>query len=85
MSGSSMSGSSMSRSVADPGKRFVAFLIDVAPIVALEIFGGLVSSGAIAGLVALAVLAYSIYTALLRQQHLIRPLGIFKRFFRFLC
>ena len=62
-----MSGSSMSRSVADPGKRFVAFLIDVAPIVALQIFGSLVSSGAIGGLVALAVLAYSIYNQLYLQ------------------
>ena len=48
-------------SVADPGKRFVAFLIDIAPIIVLEILGGIIGSSAVKALVGLAVLAYSLY------------------------
>lgn len=62
-----MSDSSMSRSAAEPGKRFVAFLIDAAPIVVLEIIGGVISSGAVKGLVGLAVLAYAVYNQLYLQ------------------
>lgn len=53
--------------VADPGKRFVAFLIDIAPVFVLEIVAAVIGSAALSALVGLAVLAYVVYNQIYLQ------------------
>jgi uncharacterized RDD family membrane protein YckC len=53
--------------VADPGKRFVAFLIDAVPIFVLNILTRAINSGALAGLIGLVAFAYSIYNGIYLQ------------------
>ena len=53
--------------VADPGKRFVAFLIDLGAVIVLEIIAALAKSSALSALVGLAVLVWVIYNQVYLQ------------------
>ncbi len=54
-------------SVADPGKRFVAYLIDIAPAAVLYILGLIIGSAGFMLLIMLAVFAYFLYNSVYLQ------------------